>query len=44
MYKEMLNKKKHSQFLNDRLEATNEIYDRAADSKDPVEYKSLQSQ
>ena len=44
MYKEMLNKKKHTQFLNDRMEATNEINDRAASSKDPVESKTLKTQ
>jgi hypothetical protein len=44
MYKEMLNKKKHNQFLNDRMEATNEINDRAASSKDPVESKTLKTQ
>ena len=44
MYKEMLNKKKHTQFLNDRMEATNEINDRASSSKDPVESKTLKTQ
>ena len=44
MYKEMLNKKKHTQFLNDRMEATNEINDRASSSKDPVESQTLKTQ
>jgi len=44
LYKQMLDKKKHTQFVNDRMEATNEIYDKSLDSKDPVEAQTLKSQ